>query len=120
MILLAVIDLARLVIGFSPGSYSKPEVRARFFEALFQGAEWQEQWSTPIPKMRETNMLLLLRALANAFQEESTIGDGAWIKFVCGVGLLRDVKWLAHCGGRFSTSSVRHPILYSQNSPELL
>lgn len=78
-----VIDLARLVIGFSPKTYEDANLRKRFFDALFFGAEWQEKWAVPIPKMRETNMLLLLRALANAFQEDAVIGNGAWVTQVC-------------------------------------
>ncbi|TCD70923.1 hypothetical protein EIP91_000829 [Steccherinum ochraceum] len=75
-----VIDLARLVIGHSPNSYADPAVRERFFDALFSAAEWQGQWTVPIPKMRETNMLLLLRALANAFREDTKVGDGKWVE----------------------------------------
>lgn len=79
-----VLDLSRLIIAHAPESYAEPEFTTRFFNALFEGAEWSQPWTPlPLPKFRETNILLLFRALANAFKDDSTIGDGAWIKLVC-------------------------------------
>ncbi|THG97700.1 hypothetical protein EW026_g4355 [Hermanssonia centrifuga] len=40
--------------------------------------EWNEPWSSPLPKSRDTNVLLLLRGLANAFQDDTTLDNGAW------------------------------------------
>lgn len=71
------IDLSRLLVGFCPeafggeGSGLEPNVlKERFAEALFQAAEWGSGWTPPLPKARETNMLLVLRTLANVFKEE--------------------------------------------------
>ncbi|CAL1705580.1 unnamed protein product [Somion occarium] len=78
-----VLDLSRLIIAHAPESYAEPEFTTRFFNALFEGAEWSQPWTPlPLPKFRETNILLLFRALANAFKDDSTIGDGAWIKLI--------------------------------------
>lgn len=76
-------DLSRLVVGHCPSAFAEPNVKQRFFTAIFQGASWFEPWVSPLPKPRETNVLLLLRALANAFQDTTTAGDGVWIKSVC-------------------------------------
>ncbi|KAF8965289.1 phospholipase A-2-activating protein [Flammula alnicola] len=73
-----VIDLSRLVVGFCPEAFGAPGVLERFADALFKAAEWHASWTAPLPKPRETNMLLLLRTLANAFQEEGQT-DGVWL-----------------------------------------
>lgn len=81
-------DLARLVVGHCPEAYSDATVKKRFIAALFQGAGWADPWSTPLPKPRETNILLLLRALSNAFQTSTTVGDGAWVQDVRTSGMI--------------------------------
>ncbi|KAF9484697.1 phospholipase A-2-activating protein [Pholiota conissans] len=73
-----VIDLSRLLIGFAPEAFSDPGVLDRFSESLFTAAEWSASWTEPIPKTRETNILLLLRTLANAFQEINQT-DTTWL-----------------------------------------
>ncbi|CDO73615.1 hypothetical protein BN946_scf185014.g85 [Trametes cinnabarina] len=75
-------DLSRLVLAFCPTAYSDPALRSRFFAALFHGASWNEPWSSPLPKQRETNTLFLLRSLANVFQDGTTLKDGAWVQEV--------------------------------------
>ncbi|KAI0362495.1 phospholipase A-2-activating protein [Trametes cingulata] len=75
-------DLSRLVLAFCPTAYSDPALRTRFFAALFKGASWNEPWSSPLPKQRETNTLFLLRSLANVFQDGTTLKDGAWVQEV--------------------------------------
>jgi phospholipase A-2-activating protein len=54
----------------------------RFVQALFKSSEWTAPWSSPLPKVRETNILLVLRTLANAFQEGTGPG-AAWSGLVC-------------------------------------
>ncbi|TFK94785.1 phospholipase A-2-activating protein [Polyporus arcularius HHB13444] len=76
--LFPLMDLSRLVLAFCPTAYLDPALRARFFAALFKGAGWHDPWSTPLPKSRETNLLFLLRSLANVFQDGTTLTDGAW------------------------------------------
>ncbi|KAH9945813.1 phospholipase A-2-activating protein [Epithele typhae] len=78
--LFPLMDLSRLVVAHAPSAYADSAVRARFFAALFHGASWAEPWSSPLPKSRETNMLFLFRALANAIQENATAGDGKWLE----------------------------------------
>ncbi|PSR77633.1 hypothetical protein PHLCEN_2v7823 [Hermanssonia centrifuga] len=73
-----VVDLSRLIIGYCEPAYADPETRKQFFTTLFQAAEWNEPWSSPLPKSRDTNVLLLLRGLANAFQDDTTLDNGAW------------------------------------------
>ncbi|KAH9901463.1 phospholipase A-2-activating protein [Cubamyces lactineus] len=75
-------DLSRLVLAFCPTAYADPALRSRFFAALFKGASWNEPWSSPLPKQRETNTLFLLRSLANVFQDGTTLKDGAWVQEV--------------------------------------
>ncbi|OSD08506.1 phospholipase A-2-activating protein [Trametes coccinea BRFM310] len=75
-------DLSRLVLAFCPTAYADPALRSRFFAALFHGASWNEPWSSPLPKQRETNTLFLLRSLANVFQDGTTLKDGAWVQEV--------------------------------------
>ncbi|OBZ65658.1 Phospholipase A-2-activating protein [Grifola frondosa] len=74
------LDLSRLVLAFCPSAYAEPALRARLFAALFAGAEWRDPWAIPLPKHRETNVLFLLRALANVFQDSTAVGDGVWVK----------------------------------------
>ncbi|KAI0672866.1 phospholipase A-2-activating protein [Trametes maxima] len=75
-------DLSRLVLAFCPTAYADPALRSRFFAALFKGASWNEPWSSPLPKQRETNTLFLLRSLANVFQDGTTLKDGEWVQEV--------------------------------------
>ncbi|KAF5380915.1 hypothetical protein D9615_004162 [Tricholomella constricta] len=72
-----VIDLSRLLTGFSPEAFNAPGLKERFFEALFKASEWDASWSPPLPKPRETNILLLFRTLANVFQDKTSL-DGTW------------------------------------------
>lgn len=55
-----------------------------FFDALFRAAEFStENAASHIPsKAKETNVLLVLRTVANVLQEGTKIGDGVWIKEV--------------------------------------
>ncbi|EAU88837.2 phospholipase A-2-activating protein [Coprinopsis cinerea okayama7 len=73
-----IIDLSRLLIGYCPEAFASPGEKEKFIEALFQSAEWNAPWTSPLPKHRETNILLLLRSLANAFQEGTEI-NGEWL-----------------------------------------
>lgn len=73
-----VIDLSRLLTGFCPDVLETPGLKLQFFEALFKASEWSASWTAPLPKARETNILLLFRTLANTFQEGTTIGEGTW------------------------------------------
>jgi phospholipase A-2-activating protein len=76
-----VLDLSRLLLGYCLDAFATPGTKEKFIQALFTASEWNTPWSSPLPKHRETNMLLLLRSLANAFQEGSTI-DGEWLNKV--------------------------------------
>ncbi|KAF6763887.1 phospholipase A-2-activating protein [Ephemerocybe angulata] len=57
-----VIDLGRLLFGYSPSVFRDSN-------------EWTSPWSSPLPKARETNMLLLFRTLSNAFQEGTELNS---------------------------------------------
>lgn len=73
-----VIDLSRLLAGFCPSAFATLGLKERFFEALFKASEWDVSWALPLPKHRETNILLLFRTVANVFQEGTTF-DGTWV-----------------------------------------
>ncbi|PPR06426.1 hypothetical protein CVT26_004838 [Gymnopilus dilepis] len=86
-----VIDLGRLLVGFCPEAFAPSSTSAesallsdRFVDALFRAAEWETGWAPPLSKARETNILLVFRTLANAFDDEaekdlSAGGSAAWI-----------------------------------------
>ncbi|GLB34723.1 putative PFU (PLAA family ubiquitin binding) [Lyophyllum shimeji] len=76
-----VIDLSRLVAGFSPEAFEDLGLRDRFLESLFKACEWDASWSLPLAKPRETNILLLFRTLANVFHENVTL-EGTWLNKV--------------------------------------
>lgn len=85
---MTVIDLARLVVGHCSYAFSESEKKRKFFATLFEAAEWTSRWTVPVPKSRETNGLLMLRGLANAFKEDTDMGDSLWAK---------DVRVLVYC-----------------------
>jgi len=70
-----VIDLARLLSGFCADLIDNNT----FFDALFQAAELDNGTSSS-SKAKETNVLLVLRTVANAFQEGTKTSDSAWIE----------------------------------------
>ncbi|KAG6909638.1 hypothetical protein DXG01_016420 [Tephrocybe rancida] len=76
-ITVTVIDLSRLLTGFSPEAFDAPDLKERFVEALFAASEWNSSWALPLPKPRETNILLLFRTLANVFQDKISL-EGTW------------------------------------------
>jgi phospholipase A-2-activating protein len=80
--LFPVIDLSRLIICFRAGVSSNPGIRERFFRCLFKASEWDDTWSLPLSKTKQTNILLLLRTIANAFQEGAPIHEGTWVNQV--------------------------------------
>ncbi|KAG7092944.1 hypothetical protein E1B28_009246 [Marasmius oreades] len=73
-----VIDLSRLLAGHCPTAFEAPGVRSRFLETLVKAAEWNAPWTAPIPKVRQTNSYLMLRALANIVQHAS-VADGTFL-----------------------------------------
>lgn len=73
------IDLARLLSGYCAGLIDN----STFFDAMFRAAELSaDRGASPSSKAKETNVLLVLRTVANALQEGTKIGDGGWIKEV--------------------------------------
>lgn len=76
--IVAVIDLSRLVTGFAPEAFEVvPDLKEKFIEALFAASEWNATWSLPLPKAKETNILLLFRTLTNIFQGKMSL-SGMW------------------------------------------
>ncbi|KIP12347.1 hypothetical protein PHLGIDRAFT_124238 [Phlebiopsis gigantea 11061_1 CR5-6] len=73
------IDLCRLVIAYCNDAYSEPAFRQQFFNTLFNAVEWSDSWGSPMDRSRETNILLLLRGLVNAFQDNTTLDDSGWV-----------------------------------------
>ncbi|KAL0565642.1 WD repeat protein Lub1 [Marasmius crinis-equi] len=73
-----VIDLSRLLAGHCPSAFDGPGTKSRFLETLIKAAEWNTPWEPPIPKVRQTNSYLMLRALANIIQDTSVV-DGAFL-----------------------------------------
>lgn len=78
-----VVDLLRLLIAYSPNTFEAPVTSQKVIDALFEASEWKSTpWPSPLPKHRETNVLLTLRALANLFQVSSqwkVVGTGPWV-----------------------------------------
>ncbi|KDQ19766.1 hypothetical protein BOTBODRAFT_27194 [Botryobasidium botryosum FD-172 SS1] len=82
-----VIDLARLIAAHSPAVLATPTASSTFYEAIMAASEFTPPWSTPLPKYRETNILLCLRALANMFQiaaNGTVTGVGPWTQKLYG------------------------------------
>jgi len=74
-----VIDLARLLSGFCADiiDYST------FFDALLRASEITlDNGASSSSKAKETNVLLVLRTVANALQPGTKIGGGGWIEKV--------------------------------------
>lgn len=69
------IDLCRLLAAFSPGALRGVGEVEQFIEALLKAAEWSMPWSPPLSKSRETNILLVLRTLANIVQERTQLNS---------------------------------------------
>ncbi|KAF8350535.1 phospholipase A-2-activating protein [Amanita rubescens] len=67
--LFPVIDLARLLTGYCPEMLQNFALRERFYHTLLKTAEWFSPWHPPLTKIKETNILLALRAMVNALQE---------------------------------------------------
>lgn len=76
---LKVIDVARLISGYCPHFYADPSRAKIFFRALLDAADWSHQWETPIPKPRDTNVLLTLRSFANMVQESTAANSLDWL-----------------------------------------
>jgi len=74
-----VIDLSRLLIAFRAGVPAPVGTRERLFQCLFKAAEWDGTWSLLLSKTKQTNILLLLRTISNAFQDGSPIAEGTWV-----------------------------------------
>ncbi|CCO26384.1 Ubiquitin homeostasis protein lub1 [Rhizoctonia solani AG-1 IB] len=77
-----VVDLIRLLIAYSPNTFEAPQTSQKVIDALFEASEWKsEPWPSPLPKHRETNVLLTLRALSNLFQvgPHKIVGTGPWV-----------------------------------------
>lgn len=75
-----VIDLGRLLVAFSGPAFKAPGLREKFVEALFKASDWNTPWTSPIPKTRETNTLLLFRSLANVFGEKVDLPSSWMVK----------------------------------------
>lgn len=102
-----VIDLSRLLVGFAPDAFSAPGVLERFSNSLFNAAEWSSSWTAPLPKSRETNILLLLRTFGNAFHEEDQT-DSAWLGRVSGPSNLWSHVFIVYYTCRFWKRLLRH------------
>jgi len=71
------------VVAFCPDVFqSTPGLINRLFDALPKAAEWDSPWTAPLPKDRERNSMIVLRALANIFQDGVDV-DGTWLAQVC-------------------------------------
>ncbi|KAF5388995.1 hypothetical protein D9757_005125 [Collybiopsis confluens] len=73
-----VVDLSRLVAVFCPGTIKDPALKSRFLKALCVAGEWPIPWTSPLVKSREVNVTLVLKTMANLFQDGTKI-DGDWV-----------------------------------------
>ena len=73
------IDLARLIVAFAPQSlHANAGLGDRFMKALLRASDWDEHWTPPMTKPKERNILLLLRSIANALQENAKPENITW------------------------------------------
>ncbi|KAK2466759.1 hypothetical protein APHAL10511_001017 [Amanita phalloides] len=77
--LFPVIDLARLLAGYCPEIFQDNDIKERFYNTLLAAADWSSPWGPPLSKIRETNILLVLRTMVNALQE-GVRGDQPWLR----------------------------------------
>lgn len=74
-----VIDLARLIVAFAPQSLrGDAGLGDRFMDALLRASDWDEHWTPPMTKPKERNILLLLRTIANALQDNTKLENIKW------------------------------------------
>ncbi|KIK61833.1 hypothetical protein GYMLUDRAFT_165567 [Collybiopsis luxurians FD-317 M1] len=73
-----VLDLSRLVAVYCPGALNDPALKNRFLQALYVAADWSSSWTPPLVKSREVNLTLVLKTLANMFQEGTSV-EGEWV-----------------------------------------
>jgi len=74
-----VIDLARLIVAFAPQSLrGDAGLGDRFMDALLRASDWDEHWTPPMTKPKERNILLLLRTIANALQDNTRLENINW------------------------------------------
>lgn len=74
-----VIDLARLIVAYAPQSlHTERGLGDRFMHALLEASDWDKHWTPPMTKTGERNILLLLRTVANALQENAKFEDITW------------------------------------------
>lgn len=80
-ILMAVLDLCRLVVAHCANTPAISGNREKFFHLLFNASDWSFVVSCgcPMSKSQETNVLLLLRIITNCFQEGTLVDDGRWV-----------------------------------------
>ena len=104
---LVVIDLARLIVAFAPQSlHADARLGVKFMDALLRASDWEEHWTPPMTKAKERNILLLLRTIANALQENAKFENITWalkvLVFLSSLG-----NPLTICANRYSRSLRR-------------
>lgn len=72
------IDVLRLVLASNPTAFKATTDKSAVVNALFVTIEKDAPWETPLPKPRETNLLLVLRTVANMFQAASGPVPDSW------------------------------------------
>ncbi|KIK94279.1 hypothetical protein PAXRUDRAFT_828136 [Paxillus rubicundulus Ve08.2h10] len=79
-----IMDLSRLVVAYCGEAPAAPGGHERLVDSLFRASDWSSVVSRRIPmsKAQETNVLLLLRTIANCFQEGTSVNEGQWVKQV--------------------------------------
>jgi phospholipase A-2-activating protein len=65
---LSVIDLLRLILASNPLAFKSVQDKQGIIRALFKSVQRDQAWVSPLEKSRETNLLLVLRTIANMFQ----------------------------------------------------
>jgi hypothetical protein len=108
-----VIDLARLIVAFAPQSlHTNTGLGDRFMDALLRASDWDDHWTPPMTKPKERNILLLLRTIANALQENTEFENITWALKVP-VLLLRRLE-----GGAYFERQLTADILALRAPPE--
>jgi phospholipase A-2-activating protein len=80
--ILLVIDLLRLVLANNPSAFKSVSSKDAVLSTLLKAIDVNAPWDAPLPKPRDTNLLLVLRTLANMFQAPSGLVPAPWTSTV--------------------------------------
>lgn len=72
------IDLLRLILASNPAAFKPVKEKDAVINVLLKAIEVNTSWEPPVPKPRDTNLLLVLRTVANMFHPSSGTVPAPW------------------------------------------